>query len=134
MEVTTLDIEPAFEPTIVADIREWNPFPHFKPGEFHFVWASVPCPDYSRAKTTAKRNFEESDVRTKATIQAILDLRPAAWAIENPTVLLRSRDFMRPLRKYLKPTSCCKFGFPYRKETDIWTNIPCPLPHCRLDP
>ena len=48
--VTSLDINPKFEPTHVADILSWN-FKLYRPGHFDFVWASPVCTQYSIART-----------------------------------------------------------------------------------
>jgi hypothetical protein len=128
-----LDINPKCGASVTADIREWNPTDTLSPGEVHFMWSSPPCPEYSPAKTTAPRDLPSSDEIVKAAIRVTMAIKPTAWVIENPTGLLRERPFMRPLLKFLKPTSYCRFAFKYRKETDIFTNIPCHLPHCRLE-
>jgi len=133
LDIITVDINSKCNPTIVADIRDWNPLSVLRPGEVTFMWCSPPCPDYSPAKTTAPRDLKTADEIAKATIRLILLLKPEAWVIENPTGLLRTREFMIPFLRFLKPTSYCKFKFKYRKDTDVFTNIPCFLPHCRLD-
>ena len=38
--VTSLDIDPKFRPTHVADINVFDYKSHFKPGDFDIVWAS----------------------------------------------------------------------------------------------
>ena len=136
LEITTvtLDFDEKCHPDLLKDILQWEPLQDFKPGEFDLVWASIPCQEYSRAKTTAPRDLESADAVGRATVQAILDLAPAVFVIENPNGLLRHRDYMQPLLKYLKPTTYCVWGFPYKKETDIFTNIEVHLPHCRLVP
>ena len=104
------------------------------------VWLSVPCPEYSSAKSSAPRDLASADAISKAAIGPLLRLRPAAFAIENPTGLFRHREFVKPLLKFLKPTSYCHFlqennePFPYSKPTDIFSNVNCYLPHCRLVP
>ena len=133
LEIITVDINPKCNPSIVADIRTWDPLTVVKPGEVTFMWCSPPCPDYSPAKTTAPRDLDTADEIAKATIRILLLLKPKAWVIENPTGLLRGRSFMIPFLRFLKPTSYCRFKFRYRKDTDIFTNIPCFLPHCRLE-
>ena len=37
--------------------------------------------------------------------------------------LLRHQDYMKPLGKYRTTMSYCRYGFKYRKNTDLWTNI-----------
>ena len=38
--------------------------------------------------------------------------------------LLRVQPCMAPYAQFLKEVSYCKYGFRYRKNTDLWTNIP----------
>jgi site-specific DNA-cytosine methylase len=47
---------------IVSDILEWD-YTAFPPDYFEMVWASPPCVQYSRARTTAKtpRDLEGAD-------------------------------------------------------------------------
>ena len=44
-DVVSLDIESNVNPTIVADVMDWDytTYPH---GYFDTVWASVPCTEY----------------------------------------------------------------------------------------
>ena len=131
----TLDNNPACSPSILADITKWDPIKAgYKPGQFQFIWCSIPCTEYSRAKTGA-RNLELADKVGRAAVRTIFKLKPDVFVIENPTGLLRDRPFMRCLRKFLKSTTYCMFsGFKYRKETDIYTNVDVPLKHCRTTP
>ena len=52
------------------------------------------------------------------------ELNPKFFFIENPVGALRKMDFMHGIPRYT--ITYCKFGFPYRKATDIWTNHPNP--------
>jgi len=56
--------------------------------------------------------------------------------MENPyTGLLKGREVVAKWERYLKKTSYCKFGFNYKKDTCIWTNVEVELPTCsRLTP
>lgn len=131
----TLDVDETCRPSIWADVLFWRPETRFAPGELDFVWISVPCPEYSRAKTTAPRDLEYADAIGRAAVRILLKLRPKAFAIENPLGMFRDRDYMAPLIKFLKPTSYCKFkDFRYYKPTDIISNTNCHLPHCRTAP
>ncbi len=59
-EVISVDIDGRYNPEIVCDILQWSycklPIPDV-------IWASVPCENYSRARSRAKtpRNFELAD-------------------------------------------------------------------------
>lgn len=82
-EVVTVDI--AGSPDIRADVRHL-PLRNLKPD---FVWASPPCQDFSLVSIKAqKRNkaggWPEAGMETVvAACDAIAELQPAYWAIEN---------------------------------------------------
>jgi hypothetical protein len=59
-EVLTLDIDPKTKPDIFQDILAWD-YTQYSPGTFQIIAASVPCTEYSVAKTTAYREFFEAD-------------------------------------------------------------------------
>lgn len=138
IRIITVDVNADYDPTIVVDVRNWHPTSALR-DRVHFAWLSPPCTDYSPAKTTGERNLETADQIAVAALRIVAQVAPVAWVIENPTGLLRHRPFMEELAHFLQPTTYCMFDAPedvfdYRKETDIYTNIPCPLPHCRLTP
>ena len=91
-EVVSVDIVEAFQPTIVADIRTWEPLSCFPPGYFAAIHASPPCTEYSAAGTTAKRprDLEGSDALVQKTMMIMEQLAPLIWMMENPwTGMLR---------------------------------------------
>ena len=138
-KVLTLDIDGNKQPTFCADVRYWQPPSQLKQGKIKVLWMSPPCEEYSRAKTTGQRDLRRADSIVRACLKLIHTLKPEFWVIENPTGLLRGRPFMQPYLQYLKPCTYCKYSTPtdvfeYRKETDIFTNIPVVLKHCRLCP
>jgi hypothetical protein len=61
-------------------------------------------------------------------------LKPKAWFIENPHALLGTRPFMQKLGAHKNTCTYCRYGFKYRKETDIWTNVQVNLRHCETRP
>ena len=121
-EVTDLDIRG--RPAIKGDILEWD-YKAFEPGHFDAIHASPPCQQYSRAKTTGPpRDLLGADALVQRALDIIGHLRPRIWMIENPlTGLLKDRDVMKGLDGYLRQVTYCKYGFPYRKSTAIWTNL-----------
>jgi len=124
-EVVSIDLEPNFKPTIVADLREWDPTIYPR-RYFDCVHASPPCTEYSCARTTAKRprDLEGSDALVQRTMEMMQYLQPLCWIMENPwTGLLRKRPFMEPLEPRMRVVSYCKYNYPYRKHTSIWSNL-----------
>ena len=141
--VDSLDIDPKCSATWTADVLEWDKWLDMKPGEYNFIWASVPCQHYSRARTRAKlpRNLEGADRIVTRTLQIIDFLKPEGWLLENPlTGLLKTQNIMVGI-----PICCdvcyCRYSdgvnHRYRKPTRLWGILPgfCPRPMCtRKDP
>ena len=132
-KIVTLDLDPRTSPTHCVDLTTWAcPYPA---GYFDIIWASPPCTEYSIAKTTGIRDFPSADRVVKACIRIIETGVPAGWVIENPVGHLRHRPFMQRYSHCLHTTTYCSFGFPYRKATNIWTNLDVELPRrCKATP
>jgi hypothetical protein len=129
-EVVSLDLKNA---DIQTDILEWD-FSVYPVGFFDFVWASPPCTEYSRAKTTGVRKIDYANSIVLKTIEIINYLKPKYYVIENPqTGLLKQQPFMFDIP--FKDIDYCKYGFLYRKRTRLWTNIEHwkPRPLCNKD-
>ena len=124
-EIVSLDIHPKYNPTHATDILSWDYKRLYKPGYFDIIWASPPCTEYSRAKTTGVRDLELADRIVKRTLRIIRYLKPKYWFLENPGAggLLEKRDFMIPYEQYKNPCTYCHYGTPFKKPTNIWTNM-----------
>ena len=127
--VISLDLKNA---DICSDILEWD-YNEYPTGMFQFIWASPPCTEYSRAKTTGVRKIEEANKIVKKTIEIINYFNPKYFVIENPqTGLLKNQDFMKDFD--YKDVDYCKYGFRYRKRTRLWGNVNWkPRPLCCRD-
>lgn len=81
-DVLTLDIQPAFNPDFVADVRSWSypahlPFPDV-------VWASPPCVEFSRADLPFYRDSASPDMSIVfGCLDVIFSLSPRFWVLEN---------------------------------------------------
>ena len=123
-EVVSLDLSPDFNPTIQADLMDWDYEAYT--GSFDAIHASPPCTHYSIARTTAKtpRDLEGSDALVQRTLDCISHFHPKVFILENPhTGYLKSRPVMEPLRPFLRVVTYCKYGAAYKKATSIWTNL-----------
>ena len=96
-EVITLDIDPRTNPTICCSVEEWD-YSQYSPGVFKVIAASVPCADYSLAKTSAPREFERAIFLVCKVMDIIEYFLPKIWWVENPRYgYLREQPMVRDL-------------------------------------
>jgi hypothetical protein len=124
-QVTTVDIEPDFDPDIVADVMDLRPSDFDR--DFDVILASPPCTTMSRAAPADNWDGESPATdRAKAHVTlayhtkgVIKGLSPRYWFIENPVG--RMRWFLGT------PTGTvtyCQYGRDGQKPTDLWGNHP----------
>ena len=120
-EVISVDIDPRSGATHNVDIHLWD-FTVYDRSHFDFIWMSPVCQHYSCARTTGgPRDLAAAD----RLVQRALDIRRhfgTHYALENPTSgLLKTRDIINDLPYF--NTSYCRYGYPYRKNTTIWSSL-----------
>ena len=116
--VISLDLKNA---NINTDILSWD-YKQFGVNDFDVIWASPPCTEYSRAKTTGVRKIDYANSIVLKTLEIIDYFKPQWWVIENPqTGLLKEQPFMTGLKYF--DVDYCKYGMNYRKRTRLWSNI-----------
>ena len=94
------------------------------------MWASPPCAECSRAKTTGVQKIEYANSVVLKTLEIINYFKPKWWVIENPqTGLLKEQPFMSGLGYH--DVDYCMCGMNYRKRTRLWTNITTWKPNVR---
>ena len=121
-EVVSLDLDPAAQATHTCDILYWD-YTQYPRDHFDCIWASVPCTEYSTIMNKRPRRLAEADAIVERTLDIIAYFSPSAWWIENPlSGLLKTREFMLGL-PYID-VSYCRYDYPYRKDTRIWSNVP----------
>lgn len=124
-EVTTVEIDPEFDPDMVADVFDLRPSGF---GDFDVVLASPPCtrigqmalcngyfdgdvPDHPEAKDHVALAYH--------TLGLIRGLSPEYWFVENPPGKLRNY-FGNPTGT----VTYCQYGTDYQKRTHLWGNHP----------
>lgn len=129
-EVVTVDIDPKFSPTIVADITTlgastiWKATKRGKGGYgLVVVLASPPCQRFSLApRVWPKPGIRKALEIVGACIELMMELGVDYFCLENPSARLRwfigCPDHSPELGNY---------GYRTAKKTDLWTNIPFPL-------
>jgi hypothetical protein len=121
-EVHSVDIDPKFQATETCDIMAWDPS-RFDVGHFDFIWASPVCTEFSIVLQNRPRVLERGDALVQRALFIIETLQPRWWLLENPqTGYLKTRPYMQGLP--FVDVDYCKFGFPYRKRTRLWGNVP----------
>ena len=117
---TVIGVDRDMEAEIQIDIMDWD-YTVFPTSFFDVIWASPPCTEYSRAKTTAPRDIEGANAVVQRTLDILEYFCPKYWILENPqTGLLKDQLMMWGLP--FKDLDYCKYGMPYRKRTRIWNN------------
>lgn len=130
VRVLSVDLDPKSNASVVEDINRWD----FKRDLKEFlqtkrakdvlcVHGSPPCTAFSRANTTGTRDIEGGSRNVKTVLKIIKFVKPDIWSLENPVGLLKEQPFMRKLDKFINTTCYCKFGKPYKKPTNIWSNV-----------
>ena len=120
-DVVSLDIEAKFEPTHVVNIHDWD-YRQYPPNHFQFVWASPPCQNFSRCRSTGGPRDITGACANVARALEIMHYFGAPMAMENPRTGLLKRQAVIEGIPY-KDVTYCMYGFPYRKPTRIWTTL-----------
>jgi hypothetical protein len=136
-KVDNLDIRRKCKATWTCDILLWEAWRDIPPGTYDFIWASPPCTQYSKARTSTKkpRNFALADAIVSRALEIIAFLKPKGWLMENPASgLLKTRGVVHGLPFV---TLCyCMYSdginHRYRKPTALWGSLPAfvPRPMC----
>ena len=124
-DVTTVEIEPEFDPDIVADVFDLRPSDF---DDFDVILASPPCTQFSFAASSLER-FVDGEPQTDDardavalvyhTLGLIRALSPEFWFLENPQGWLRQVIGDPDAR-----VTFCQYGADWMKPTDLWGDHP----------
>ena len=126
-EVISVDIDGRYNPEIVCDILIWDY--RSLPWIPDIIWGSPPCTEYSRAKTTGKRNLEFADSLVAKFLEIryyfLLQNPNILWFCENgASTLLWDREVANTLWPRVTVSYCQYNGPGYQKNATIATNAP----------
>jgi len=127
--VYSIDIsDKYYKPTFKGNILNWN-YKQFPKGYFDMIWASPPCCAFSSMQFLKKNKTQilENEIKNglpplNKTLEIIKYYKPKYYAIENPWQS-RMKNYVPNDIPFIK-VSYCMYGFSYRKNTRLWTNIP----------
>ena len=126
--VVSVDIDPKFSPTLCMDVLD---LPLEFADAFDFCFAAPPCTEWSRAKSTAPRDFTKASQIARHCVA--LAQRCPYYCIESPqTGKLKEQDFMKDI-PYVDCSYCKYSSFGYKKQTRLWTNLDWQPAVCRKD-
>jgi hypothetical protein len=127
-ETVSVDITNKFgyEPTHLENILTWD-YKQYPTGYFDFIWASPPCASFSsmlyitKSKDEIQHKMDTIGLPLLYRALEIIDyFKPKHYCIENPDGG-RMKNYMAEY-PFVR-VSYCQYGYPYRKNTRIWTNI-----------
>ena len=118
-EVVSVDINPNFNPTHPIDILEWD-YWRYPKGYFRVIAASVPCTEYSQAKTVGIRKLAEADKLVLKTLEIIEFFQPDLWWLENPRTGMLPRRACAQNLPYVDLDYCQFSDWGYQKPTRFW--------------
>lgn len=137
-DVVTVDYDPRFETTIVADLLEpWGLIEQLAERLWvpDVILASPPCEAFSvmtigRNWTYDERGWvqpksEKARIGTRlftSTMLVVRELRPAFWVVENPRAMARHLESMNPHER--RTVTYCQYGGKTQKPTDLWGGFP----------
>ena len=132
-DVRTLDLDPRFSPTYVADILSWDES-ELRGWRPDIILASPPCEGFSVMNIGKNWNHDHTPKSLRAslalhilrrTVQIIDALAPAFFIIENPRAKMRRMALLDRFER--RTVTYCHYGEQRMKPTDLFGGFPPPL-------
>ena len=139
-EYFSIDVDPEYEPDMVADIYYLEP--EDIPFSPDIIWASPPCTYFSVASignhwTRDSKPKSENALMGVMLVERAFTIigakKPTWWFLENPVGKLRKLPVM-DFVGIRNTVTYCQYGDTRMKPTDIWTNNPHWIPRLRCNP
>ena len=127
-ETISVDITDKFgyKPTHLESILTWD-YKQYPSGYFDLIWASPPCASFSSMLFMKKTKDQIQNLMDTVglpllnkALEIIEYFKPTYYCIENPDNG-RMKNYMGEYP--FKRVSYCQYGYSYRKNTRLWTNI-----------
>lgn len=144
-EAFTVDWDEKFPSSLHIDIEKLNADDIIgKFGVPDVIFAAFDCTTFSllSMRKHRKKNYDTGEMEAiseyakkcdrvdKHCLELIKQLNPKVFIIENPRGGMRTMRWMKGIPR--STTTYCKYGFPYMKPTDFWSNIDLKLlPPCK---
>ena len=114
-DVTTVEIDPSFDPDVTADVFDLRPSDF--DAEYDVVLASPPCTEFSPAQNLNGEHDPDGDAigLVYHTLGIIHGIDPEYWVMENPRGRLRS-----VIGRPRQTVTYCQYGEERMKPTDLW--------------
>ena len=92
----SVDIDPQWGCTKIADILEWDYKSEFYDGYFEIIVAAPPCTEYSLAMSRRERKLQKADCLVLKILEIVEYFQPEKWWLETfPPGLLARREFIK---------------------------------------
>ncbi len=122
----TVDIDPRHHADVQMNILDFQPAVHLPPGTtVDLVWASPLCTHYSTFRRNNPPTAEQlayADSLVRKAVQVARELE-CPILLENPwTGDLKNRGIQELAELQMRRVDYCRYGFPHRKATAIWTD------------